>query len=67
MENEPAIRPPDKKPRKGLAFLLAGFGLFLLVGGLDAFGSRSSFVLGCILTVGAVGLVVFAARVGRRG
>ena len=65
MEGGPIIRPPEKQPRKGVALLLAGLGLFVLIGALDMFRSRGSVAVGWVLVACAVVLIVLAVRAGR--
>lgn len=65
MENEPKHEPP-KRSFRGLAFLLAAFGLFLLAGAVDALRTQASLIPGFILTVAALALIVLAVLWARR-
>ena len=63
MENEPKIKPPRERP-KGIAFLLAGIGLFALTGGVDSLLLHKAGPLGWILVIGGVLLSILAVLWG---
>jgi len=63
MDREPEIKPPRKRP-KGVAFLLAGIGLFALTCGADSLLLHKASPLGWVLVIGAVVLFMLAVLWG---
>lgn len=63
MDNEPEIKPPRERP-KGITFLLAGIGLFLLDGGAHSLLLLKAGPLGWMPIVGGVALFILAVLWG---
>jgi hypothetical protein len=64
MENESENKTPRKRPAI-IAFLIAGVGLFLLAGAVDALALHQQVVLACMLVVAGVVLVFLAVLCGK--